>query len=142
MDIEYDEHLRNNAVEYKKGLSGPEMIIPLINENPPTIYNPNSFQTEILLKFLQNKGILKPNRRCPVCLSEMNIVKDKWFGIGISHINTIESLWYNIKIITDNFSGLSVYTIKKRFNNNEDLIADYLDGGLCYSLLILDFKRK
>ena len=65
-----------------------------------------------------------------------------WFRIGINHTNTIESLWHNIKNITDNFSGLSIDSIKKRFNNNEDLITGYLDGWLCYSLLIRDFKRK
>ena len=77
MDIEYDENLRNNDIEYEKGLEGPEILIPLINENPPTIYNPISFQTELIVQFMQNKGILTANRRCLICLSAMNIVKDQ-----------------------------------------------------------------
>ena len=48
-----------------------------MNENVPTIYNPNSFQTEVILQFMQNKGILISNRRCLICLSVMNIVKDQ-----------------------------------------------------------------
>ena len=45
MDIEYEESLRNNDLEYERGLEGPEIINPLLNENPPTVYNPVSFQT-------------------------------------------------------------------------------------------------
>ena len=77
MDIEYDENLRNNDLEYERGLEGPEILIPIINENPPTIYNPISFQTELIVQFMQNKGILMANRRCPICLSAMNILKDQ-----------------------------------------------------------------
>ena len=36
--------------------------------NPQTIYNPVSFQTELIVQFMQNKGILMGNRRCPIAL--------------------------------------------------------------------------
>ena len=68
MDIYYDENLRHNDLEFERGLEGPEIINPLLNENPQTIYNPVSFQTELIVQFMQNKGILMGNRRCPIAL--------------------------------------------------------------------------
>jgi hypothetical protein len=64
-----------------------------------------------------------------------------WFGAGILHTNTIESLWHQIKLITNNFAGLNINTIKNKFNNNELMITNYIDGWICFSLLIRDFKR-
>ena len=64
-----------------------------------------------------------------------------WFGASILHTNTIESLWYQIKLVTNNFAGLNINTIENKFNNNELKITNYIDGCICFSLLIRDFKR-
>ena len=52
-----------------------------------------------------------------------------WFGLGSLHTK-IESLWSQIKNITNNFSGLAVESLKKTFNKIE--ITDYMDGWLCF----------
>jgi len=64
-----------------------------------------------------------------------------WFGAGSLHTNTIESLWSQIKNITQNFSGLVVDLLKKKFNNNEIEITNYIHGWLCFALLFRDFRR-
>lgn len=64
-----------------------------------------------------------------------------WFGNGLLHTNTIESLWHSIKAITNNFSGLTVEGIKKKFNSNEKDMSDYIDGWIAFVLLIRDFHR-
>ena len=61
----------------------------------------DSFSSYQVRDFQANRYILK------------RINHSVWFGIGINHTNTIESLWHNIKNITDNFSGLSIDSIKK-----------------------------
>ena len=65
-----------------------------------------------------------------------------WFGIGLFHTNNIESLWGQIKRYTNNFSGISIESLTSKFNNNEALIKDYLDGWICYSLFLRDIIRK
>ena len=65
-----------------------------------------------------------------------------WFGAGYLHTNTIESLWHQIKMITNNFSGLNIEKLKTMFNNNENAIKDYLDGWICYSLCLRSMKNK
>ena len=40
------------------------------------------------------------------------INRSVWLGININLTNIIESLWHNIKNITDNFSGLSMDSLK------------------------------
>ena len=64
-----------------------------------------------------------------------------WFGTGSLNTNTIESLWSKIKNITQNFSGLVVDFLKKKFNNNEIEITNYINGWLCFALLLRDFSR-
>ena len=61
---------------------------------------------------------------------------------GLFHTNKIENLWNRIKNYADNFSGLSIENLKKKFNNDSDLIRDYLDGWITYTLLIREFKRR
>ena len=41
----------------------------------------------------------------------------------------------------NNFSGLSIEFLQNKFNNNNNLIRDYLDGWICYSLFIRDIIR-
>ena len=140
---------------------------------------------------MQNKGILISNRRCPICLSVMNIVKDPnktdkliWryqkhkpphdIKINLRKDQIFEGLLEKIQILyfvtffcfTENMSlneafdrcntfssKLEQYNISKEaiikifgklksFKNKDSQITDYLEGWLCYSLLILDFKRK
>ena len=43
---------------------------------------------------------------CGYILKRVNL--SVWFGDGILHTNTIESLWHTIKDITNNFSGLTI----------------------------------
>ena len=59
-----------------------------------------------------------------------------WFGIGLFHFNNIESLWGQLKRYTNNFSGISIESLNNKFNNNEALIKDYLDGWICYALFL------
>ena len=65
-----------------------------------------------------------------------------WFGYGLFHTNNIESLWNQIKRYTHNFSGISLDFLKNKFNNNEELIKEYLDGWICYGLFLRDCIRK
>ena len=64
------------------------------------------------------------------------------FGIGLFHSNNIESLWGQLKRYTNNFSGISIESLYNKFNNNEALIKDYLDGWICYSLFLREIFRK
>ena len=54
MDIEYEHELKNNDTEYKNLLSKDIEYISENNETPPKIYNPASFQPEIIIKYLKN----------------------------------------------------------------------------------------
>ena len=65
-----------------------------------------------------------------------------WFGYGIFHTNNVESLWGQIKRYSNNFSGISIESLKNKFNNNEEMIKDYLDGWICYSLFLRHLIRK
>ena len=77
MDIEEDENLIENDKEFIQGL-GKDNIINNddLSENPPNIFNPPQFQTEILLNFFQNKNILKKQVICQKCKQQCTIVKD------------------------------------------------------------------
>ena len=77
MEIDYDPELINNDEEYKKGLLKEEDYINEIDEVPPTVYNPSLFQPEIIIKYLQNKRLLKNNLICPECNNFMSLVKNK-----------------------------------------------------------------
>ena len=65
-----------------------------------------------------------------------------WFGMGLLHTNTIESLWHQLKLITQNFSGLNIENLIKSFNSDENQITNYLDGWICYALLISEIRIK
>ena len=70
------------------------------------------------------------------------VIYSVYFGTLILHKNTIESLWHQIKMINDDFSGLSVEKLKAIFNNDENAIINYLDGSICYNLCLCYMKRK
>ena len=65
-----------------------------------------------------------------------------WFGYGLFHTNSIESLWGQLKRYTNNFSGISIEILNSKFNNNENLIKEYLDGWICYALFMREIIRK
>ena len=54
----------------------------------------------------------------------------------------IESVWGQLKRYTKNFSGISIESLNIKFNNNENLIKEYLDGWICYALFLRDIIRK
>ena len=74
MDFEYNNGLKENDEEYKKGLIPQENHMILNNEIPPEIYNISFFQTNIIVNYLQKAGLLKSKFICPICLSEMNMI--------------------------------------------------------------------
>ena len=65
-----------------------------------------------------------------------------WFGYRLFHTNSVESLWGQIKKYTNNFSGLSIDFLKSKFNENNDLIKEYLDDWICYALFLREIIRK
>ena len=56
-----------------------------------------------------------------------------WFGTGTFHTNTIEGVWSNIKIITNNFNGING-SIYNKFKNNEIEFYNYINGLICVTL--------
>ena len=50
------------------------------------------------------------------------------FGKDIFHTNNIESLCRQIKRYCNYFSGISIEILNNKFNNDKDMIKDYLDG--------------
>ena len=85
-----------------------------INDGPENIYNPASFQTEILIKYLQDTAIIKKIVLCEKCNNMCQLVKDKQFidgyvwrcrGLGGNHDVKInlrknsENLHINIKTL-------------------------------------------
>ena len=65
-----------------------------------------------------------------------------WFGYGLFHTNTIESVWGHLKNNINNFSGISISMLNSKFGNNQTLLKNYLDGWICYSLFIREVKRR
>ena len=64
------------------------------------------------------------------------------WGYGLFLTNSIESLWGQLKRYTNNFSGISIEILNSKFNNNENLIKEYLDGWICYALFMREIIRK
>ena len=56
-----------------------------------------------------------------------------WFGYGNFHTNNIEGLWSQIKRLTNNFSGISIGSIEKSYNTENEK-KNYLDSWICYAL--------
>ena len=65
-----------------------------------------------------------------------------WIGMGSLHINTIKSLWNQIKLITQNFNGLNIENLKNSFNDNEIIINNYLECWISYALFIREINIK
>ena len=64
-----------------------------------------------------------------------------WFGYRDFHTNTVEGLWFQIKRITSNFSGLTIENYEKNFDNENEQ-KSYLDEWICYSLLIRFIEKE
>ena len=64
-----------------------------------------------------------------------------WFGYGLIHTNTVEGLWSQIKRLNNNFSGLNINNIIKKFTSDTDKI-NYLDGWIAYSLFLREIEMK
>ena len=105
-----NEFINNNNVNVNENNDND------INDRPENIYNPASFQTEILIKYLQDIGIIKKLVLCDKCNNMCQFVKDKQFidgyvwrcrGVGGNHdvkINLrknscLENLHINIKTL-------------------------------------------
>ena len=61
MESEYNEYLREKDKEYKKGLKHDLNNIIKHNENHPEIYNLSSFQSNVIINYLQKTKLLKNN---------------------------------------------------------------------------------
>ena len=52
--------------EFRDGLKDRNIINDdNLNENPPNVYNPSLFQTELLINYFQDKKIFKKFVNCP-----------------------------------------------------------------------------
>ena len=74
MESEYNEYLREKDKEYKKGLKHDLNNIIKHNENHPEIYNLSSFQSNVIINYLQKTKLLKKNFICQICGSQMKMV--------------------------------------------------------------------
>ena len=61
--------------------------------------------------------------------------------MGNFHCNNIEALWSQIKRLSNNFSRISMGSIRK-FISDELEKKNYLDGWICYSLFFREVERK
>lgn len=52
MEIEDQDDLINNDIEYKKGIDNEDNLIEEIGQNPPSNYNHSSFQPNIIINYL------------------------------------------------------------------------------------------
>ena len=74
MESEYNEYLRENYEEYKKGLKPDSNNIIIHNENHPEIYNLASFQSNVIINYLQKTKLLKNNFICQIYGSQLEMV--------------------------------------------------------------------
>ena len=77
MEFEYKESLRENDEKYKKELIPDSNNIIIHNENHPEIYNLSSFQSNVIINYLQKTKLLKNNFICQICGSQMKMVTQK-----------------------------------------------------------------
>ena len=62
-----------------------------------------------------------------------------WFGQEMFHTNSIEGLWACIKRISNNFPGIN-FKILEDIEKKEIKEEDYLDGWICFCLLIPEIE--
>ena len=108
-----------------------ERLLPLVNKY---VENNNGLEEDDESESIRTRTFADCLRTyVPSDFENMGFILKKvnhsvWFGAGILHTNTIESLWYQIKMITNNFSGLSIEKLKSMFNNDANAIFNYIDG--------------
>ena len=77
MDIEENENLKANDEEFRSGLRERNIMNnDNLNENPPNIYNPAQFQSELLINYFQDKKIFKKIVICPKYGLQSKMVKN------------------------------------------------------------------
>ena len=123
-----------------------QRLLPIIQKNMATIDNedddlPESYSTKTRV-YSDSFSSYQVNdfKRLGFILKKVN--HSVWFGYGLFHTNTVESLWNRIKAYTHNFTGISIENLNKEFDNDETLIQEYLDGWITYALLLREFKRS
>ena len=121
-------------------------LLPIIEENVTTNMNEDnnlaefySTKTRIYSDSFASYQVMD-FKRLGYILKRVN--HSVWFGYGLFHTNTVESLWSQIKYYANHFTGLSIENLNKEFNSDETLIKEYLDGWITYALLLREFKRK
>ena len=78
MDFDEVGNLKENDEEFRKGLNSGNIINnEELNEHASNVYNPPQFQTELLIKYFQNKKIFKKVVICTKCGKQCIMVKDK-----------------------------------------------------------------
>ena len=77
MEDYYLIELKRNDEEYKIGLMEEPNNLNNIIDNPTNIYNPSSFQSDIIIKYLQNKRLLNNKQFCHICNELMNLINNK-----------------------------------------------------------------
>ena len=75
MEIRNEPELSNDDLEYQAGLIDNDNAINNIIQSPRLIYNPSNFQSELIIKYFQNIGLIDKSKKCPKCGNIMNICK-------------------------------------------------------------------
>ena len=52
-----------------------------------------------------------------------------------------KGLWFQIKRLTNNFSGLTISMIENMENRGID-VKNYLDGWICYALFLRNVEKR
>ena len=78
--------------------------------------------------FLENDYILK------------RVNHSVWFGYGNFHKNNVEGLWSQIKRIMNNFSWISINSIEKQYQTDNEK-RNYLDSWICYALYFRETEK-
>ena len=64
-----------------------------------------------------------------------------WFGQGMFHSNSIEGFWACIKRVSNNLAGIN-FKILEDIERNGTKAEYYLDGWICFCLLIREIEQK
>ena len=116
-------------------------LIPIIKRNVITNYNEdedypdlneeNSTKTRIYSDCWSTYQV-KDFNQLGYILRRVN--HQVWFGYGLFHTNTIETVWGHLKN--------NINMLNSKFGNNQTLLKNYFDGWICYSLFIREVKRR
>ena len=82
-----------------------------LNENPPNIYNPTQFQTELLINFFQNNNIIKNSVICPRFWENCKLVKENQIVenlYGDAEVEILIMIFERISILEDNNQNIQI----------------------------------